>query len=273
VMLLTPHIVRTHELSAEDLAPIFIGTQSNVGIGGPPPLIAPQPEAAAPTEPAVSGVPGAPAPGMPRPPVAAETGVPPANRPLPPGTTPVPSPVSPLPGTTTTAGAPPAGVLPPGAPPRDPSQPPATNPGAPGAAPATPAQIIVTPAGTEFRIGGPFPAPISINNAQRVSTLTLTVVYNPNVIRVRAVQQGTFMGQGGITASFTPKIDAAGGRVDIVITRIGDQVGASGGGLIGSLAFDAVGAGASLISVSGAATAPDGAALPLQFSPVTVTVR
>ena len=43
VMLLTPHIVRTHELTVEDLTPIYIGTQQNVGLGGPPPLIAPQP--------------------------------------------------------------------------------------------------------------------------------------------------------------------------------------------------------------------------------------
>src|SRR5918993_671284 len=41
VMLLTPRVVRTHELSAEDLAGINIGTQQNVGLGGPPPLIAP----------------------------------------------------------------------------------------------------------------------------------------------------------------------------------------------------------------------------------------
>ena len=34
VMLLTPHIVRTHELTAEDLAPIYIGTQSNIGLSG-----------------------------------------------------------------------------------------------------------------------------------------------------------------------------------------------------------------------------------------------
>ena len=40
VMLLTPHIVRTHELTADDLSPIYIGTQQNLGLGGPPPLIA-----------------------------------------------------------------------------------------------------------------------------------------------------------------------------------------------------------------------------------------
>ena len=45
VMLITPHIVRTHELTSKDLGSIYIGTQQNVGLGGPPPLIAPQGEA------------------------------------------------------------------------------------------------------------------------------------------------------------------------------------------------------------------------------------
>ena len=40
VMLLTPRIVRSHELTATDLAPIYIGPQSNLSLGGgPPPLI------------------------------------------------------------------------------------------------------------------------------------------------------------------------------------------------------------------------------------------
>ena len=43
IMLLTPRIVRTHELTQEDVSPIYIGTQRNIGLSGPPPLIAPQP--------------------------------------------------------------------------------------------------------------------------------------------------------------------------------------------------------------------------------------
>ena len=39
-MLLTPHIVRTHEITEDDLKPIYIGSQQNLGVGGPPPLIA-----------------------------------------------------------------------------------------------------------------------------------------------------------------------------------------------------------------------------------------
>ena len=51
VMLLTPRIVRAHQLTQEDLSPIHIGTQQNLGLTGPPPLIAPRPEAGSGTEP------------------------------------------------------------------------------------------------------------------------------------------------------------------------------------------------------------------------------
>ena len=312
VMLLTPHIVRTHELTASDLAPIYIGTQQNIGLGGPPPLIAPVP---APDVPAAAGTtpgavapsastPGAPAPGLPRPPVSSEPGAQPSARPAPPGTFPVPTmpapPTEKPPATTPPTTAPPAEVAPgaptpapatpgtqptppattapagttpatPGAPVRDPAvAPPAADP----SATATPAQIIVTPPGTIFQIGGgPYTVPVSINNASRVSVITLSITFNPNVLRVRTVQDGTFMRQGGVTASFTPRIDAAAGRVDIAITRTGDQAGASGAGLLAALMIDAVGSGGSMIQVSGVANTPDGAAIPLQFSPVTVTVR
>ena len=50
IMLLTPRIVRTHSLTQEDLNPIHIGTQQNIGLSGPPALIA-----APPLEPAAGG--------------------------------------------------------------------------------------------------------------------------------------------------------------------------------------------------------------------------
>lgn len=45
VMLLTPRIVRTHRLTQEDVGPIHIGTRNNPGLSGPPPRIAPRPDA------------------------------------------------------------------------------------------------------------------------------------------------------------------------------------------------------------------------------------
>ena len=296
VMLLTPHIVRTHELTVEDLSTIYIGTQQNVGLGGPPPLIAPQPPpdnpppgappAAAP--PAGATQPGT-VPGVPRSTANPEPGVPPTNFPAAPGTSPVPTLVTPLPQPATAPAAGPPAVPTPGAAP-------AVTPPAGGAAPTTPtrdvtttppaapataappaatsAQVIVTPPGTEFRVaGGPYTVPISINNVSRLSVMTLTVTYNPNVLRVRTAQDGTFMRQGGVATSFTPRIDAATGRVDIAITRTADQSGASGAGLLTALIFDAIGQGGSVIQVSGVASTPEGTAINLQFNPVNVTVR
>ncbi len=287
VMLLTPHIVRTHELTAEDLAPIYIGTQQNIGLSGPPPLIAPPPEpsagpagaAGAPSAPAAAPAaptPGPPAPGVPRPPVASQAGAQPTNVAPPPGASPVPTlvgplptqPVAPVPGAPTT----PPGEAQPTAPPRDVTPPAGETPAAPPS--ASVAQVIVTPPGTEFRVaGGPYTVPVSINNASRVSLVSLSLTYNPNVLRVRTVQDGTFMRQGSATATFTPRIDAEAGRVDIAISRSGDRTGASGAGLLAALVFDAIGPGTSMIQVAGVASTPDGGAVPMQFNPVTVTVR
>jgi general secretion pathway protein D len=228
VMLLTPHLLRTHELTADDLAPIFIGTQQNLGLGGPPPLIMP--------------------------PAGAES----AGAAPPPGQAP---PVEP-----------PAAQPPP--PPRDqpaaPTPPPEPTPAAPTAA----AQIIVTPPGTEFRVGGgPYTVPVSINGVSRASMITLTITFNPTAVRARTVQEGSFMRQGGVATTFTPRIDAAAGRVDIVITRVSDATGASGSGLLAAILFDAIAPGSVTLSASGTASTPDGAPIPLQVTPVTVTVR
>jgi type II secretory pathway component GspD/PulD (secretin) len=304
VMLLTPRIIRTHELTAEDLAPIYIGTQQNVGLGGPPPLIAPPvggaptappgtepPSGIAPapgTQPAVSDPMVAGRPGTQLPPVAAPAGAQTPNPPPPPGgvarpglqpppVTPTPAGALPPPGGTgvpPTGGGtvPPAGTAP-VTPPRDPSEPVPAAPAVP-AGTATPAQIIITPTEREFRVGGgPYLVPVSINNASRVSTMSLTLTYDPAVLRVQNVQEGTFMRQGAATASFTPRIDAVAGRVDITVARMGDQVGASGAGLIASLFMTAIGPGNSLVQVSGVAMGPEGVPIQIQFSPVTVTVR
>ena len=55
VMLLTPRIVRGHELTQQDVSPIHIGTDGNIGVTGPPPRIAAAPVA----EPDVSALAGA----------------------------------------------------------------------------------------------------------------------------------------------------------------------------------------------------------------------
>jgi general secretion pathway protein D len=287
VMLLTPRILRTHELRTSDLSPIYIGTQSNMTLGGPPAVIGgdvpPAPGAAAPEAPAPvpAPAPAGPPAGM----LAPVAPVLPGGGPrpvVPPGSSPIPGLTMPPP---PAAPPEPAAVVPPPADPvvaptPPPAAPPATPPAA-APAPATPlsqmpsgpARITLTPP-SEMRLGsGPYTVPIAISSAARVSTLTISLSYNPAIIRVRSVQEGTFMSQGGVTAAFSSQVDEKSGRVDIVITRPGDQTGASTGGLLAALLIEPVAAGTGSLSLSGSASVPGGGAAPLQFSPAGVTVR
>lgn len=125
-----------------------------------------------------------------------------------------------------------------------------------------------------MRIGsGPYTVPISIAAATRVSTLTLSVTYNPALIRVRNVQEGTFMRQGGITPAFNSQTDDKSGRIDIVITRPGDKTGASTSGLLAALLVEPLTAGTGSLAISGSASVPGGGAAALQFLPAGITVR
>ena len=125
-----------------------------------------------------------------------------------------------------------------------------------------------------MRMGsGPYTVPISIAGASRLSTLTISLTYNPALMRVRSVQEGTFMRQGGVAPAFSSQVDEKSGRVDIVITRPGDQTGASTAGLLAALLVEPVAAGTGSLSVSGSASVPGGASAPLQFLPAGITVR
>ena len=236
VMLLTPRIVRTHELTADDVGPLFIGTQNNLGLTGPPPLIAVN-DAAPPA--AIQ----APAP-VAAAPAAAVGGVPTGVAVLPPGS-------STVPGTTAVSAA---AV--------------ATSRSASG-------QIVISPPSAEFRVGGgPYNVPVSINGASQISNVSVTVTYNPAVLRLRATAEGSFMRAGGVNATFTQSGDNNTGRVDIAIVRPGDMTGVAGTGLLAALMFEPIAVGQANFSVSATATAPGGTPVPLQFAPIPpVTVR
>jgi hypothetical protein len=136
-------------------------------------------------------------------------------------------------------------------------------------------QVFLSPPGTQFQAGaGPYTVPLSITGASMLSGVTITVTFNPSALRVRALQEGSFMRTGGVMATFTQQVDAATGRIDIAIMRSGDDTGVAGTGLLAAILFDAVGAGSANLTVTGAGTGPRGTPIPLTFAPVPpVTVR
>ncbi len=254
IMLLTPRILRTHELTAADVASIQIGTQQNLVLNGQPPLIAQPAAAAAPGAGSPAGA-GGPAAGPAPTPTAAAAPAAPAQAPQP---------------------APPVGQAPVPAPGPAPARTPPAPGGAAAAAPiAGGGQIAISPPDSDFRVGGgPYTVPISVTGASSLSSTSLTVTYNPATLRVRTVQEGSFMRSGGVQAAFTNRTDSAAGRIDIAIIRPGDTTGVAGTGLLAALLFDAIAPGPANLSVTGTGSAPGGAPVSLQFAPVTsVTVR
>jgi general secretion pathway protein D len=269
VMLLTPHIVRTHELTQRDFAPVFVGTQGNLGLAGPPPLIQPPGEAAPPPAPAaapaaVPAQPGQPAPG------AATTVQKPPTVPAP-GmvAAPTPAPAQQVQAAPAPAAAP--ATPPPGAP---------AAPAVPGGQAAAPqpaadaVRIILTPPGAPLLVAAqPATVPISVFGASRISTVTLSLRFDPSILRVRLVQEGTFLASGGGSVTFAQQVDATTGRVDITLTRTGDATGVSGDGVLASVVFDAVGSGISPLGLGGVVTGPGGLPVPVTFGNASVTVR
>jgi hypothetical protein len=101
--------------------------------------------------------------------------------------------------------------------------------------------------------------------------IALTITFDPALLRVRAVNEGSFMRSGGANAAFTQQ--SAPGRVDITITRAADATGATGTGLLGAVLFDAIAPGSATLTISGTATGPGGTSMGLQFRPVTVAIQ
>src|SRR5262249_8493664 len=204
VMLLTPHIIRTHEITEDDLKPIYIGSQQNLGLNGPPPLIA------APDQPPPPPALGAVGPAQPTPPTTAgpsQPNTPRAPPPEPPATYGPRRGTWPIPGTVAVQPAPaqptptPTPVVPPE--PTPPTTPPVTSPVTPPTEPPAPpqpaqppvpttspgvgaAQIIISPPSTPFRVGGgPYTIPLPVTDASPLSTVTLTLLFDPTNLLFR----------------------------------------------------------------------------------------
>lgn len=295
VMLLTPRIIRTQGITEEDLKPVFIGSQQNLALGGAPPLIAAPAETLPPVR-SPSSTPPSPGAALPRSPAAApgaraipENAVPAGTTMIaPPGSSAVPGTVM-VPPPQQVAAVTPAvdsrgdrfDAVPAGAPPvpPEPVAPPAPAPPPPAAAaPSTqpsslgPAQIILSPPGATMRVGGgPYLVPISVVNVSRLSTVSFTLAFDPALLHIRAVNEGSFMRAGGAEAVFTQQVSP--GRVDVTITRPSDETGASGSGLLGAFLFDAIGPGAATLNLSGFGAGPGGMPMGIQFRPSTVTVQ
>jgi general secretion pathway protein D len=243
IMIVTPHIIRSREITADDLKPFYVGTASNLGAGTAAGLIsqAPPPAAGQTGQAGQAGQAGAGQGGQ----VVVAT--PPPTGVVPPPT--APPPVTRAPGVVA--------VAPVTAADKDP----------------TAAQLLMTVPTADLQLGGPpYTVPVTITGVSQLGAITLTITYDPKVLKATSASLGPFMQQGGIKPMFVPKIDEATGRIDIAISRGGTAPGAAGTNLLAGVVFQAVGAGTGKISITGTALTPDGKAIPLQLPPAASVI-
>jgi len=148
---------------------------------------------------------------------------------------------------------------------------PAAAAGAPAEAP--PATMSLLPADHVVTIDEEFAVDVSVNTSAEVFSAGLQLQFDPAVVQYVDFFEGGFLDRDG--AELTVQANAAGpGIVRIGMTRMGSEVGVSGGGSLITLVFRAVGEGTTPIEISSAALrAPMGAPVATQMSAAQVTVR
>ena len=295
ILTLTPHIIRVPDIREEDLAALFIGTESNPHLRGkatsafgPSPFTPTGGEEAeeeeTEEETAEGGVPGAagaaqPAAQQPSPkPEAAKPAAPPAPAAVAPAPTapPAPKPARALgrrpvteeeevpvveaeeeEGPVETPGAPAPAQAPP-------AQAPAQPAGAPAAAPSA-IGVALAPGRLTVAGGGGFAFNLMVMGAQGLQKISLTLKFDAAVAEFDQGLEGVFMRADGTQTSFSAQKTAPGTLV-VEVQRLGGDKGATGNGSIAALRFRPVAAGRTLINIA-SVVASDPQGRPIQVNP------
>ncbi|MGH9522563.1 MAG: cohesin domain-containing protein [Terriglobales bacterium] len=253
VFALTPHIVRGHDITQQNLRPIDVGTQNAIELRRGPA----QPTAAQPVAPPATA---APAPGM-------APGVP---RPVPQVQQPGTAPANQQPGTMPGQNQPP--LTQPGQQPatqqaQPPAQPSAQGPTAPAILSFDPAQVTQT-AGSAFGVN------VSIANAANVYSVPVEISYDPKQLQLLNVSPGQFLEKDGQPVALVHRGDEAKGTLIVNATRPPGAAGVSGQGTVFTLTFLAKAQGQSMLNITRAgARDPGQNPLPVNAGQAMITVK
>jgi general secretion pathway protein D len=236
---LTPHLVRAPRLRDEDLATLFVGVRDLVRVpGARPPLFGPPEPAPSPGGPTGTTVAPLPVP-TPEP-----TPIPPLG---PAPTSPrTPSPPPP-PSISAPAGSPPEPIVAPAPTPPPASPVPAEAPPTPSPTPAAPAPAAasarLTPASMSVRVGSTATVSVVVMGAQDVSSVDLSLAYDPTVVEAVDVGSGPLLTLDGTPVGVEKGMEP--GRVRARFTR---TRGTSGSGVIATITFRGAGPGTSALT-------------------------
>jgi hypothetical protein len=107
----------------------------------------------------------------------------------------------------------------------------------------------VLPSASNLNVGDTFSVDIGINDIVDLYAYQFSISFNPAIVAVNAVSEGSMLGFFGSTIFFPGVVDNVGGSVTFVANALAGAVsGAVGSGYLATLQFTAVGAGLSSIT-------------------------
>jgi general secretion pathway protein D len=219
VFLVTPHVVRTAEVSPSDLAPLEVGTGNQIELQ---PVDVPP--AAAVMQPAAT-------PSLP------PSTTPPALANKQPAAQPSPELNAPAASTPALSGAVPSQA--------------ALRPVAVQASPASgPVLLSFNPPQVTTTVGQTFTVEVMVSNAQMLSSAPVQLQYDPAKLQVMNTSNGGFLEQGGQVVALAQHDDPATGTVRITAMRPPNSGGSSGSGSLAAVTFLAKADGRTTVSIA-----------------------
>jgi general secretion pathway protein D len=152
---------------------------------------------------------------------------------------------------------------------------PPSTPGGPG--PVIPATAASTPsfgfdpASMAQKAGSTFAVNVVLSGAQNAYSVPLQISYDPKVLQVLNVSNGSFLSQDGQPVALVHRDDDTTGTLQITATRPPGAGGVSGKGTVVTLTFMAKAAGQSMLTVAKGGTRDPGMQ-PMQAAGATATV-
>lgn len=123
------------------------------------------------------------------------------------------------------------------------------------------------------KIGEQFTAVLQVDSKQELRDISARIAYDPKVLRVVSVHEGTFFGQDHAATNFSQRVDPVQGRIFLSVERpddAGDKGHATGSGDLVAVTFQALKqtpqSKPALVAVTLEPEAPTPVVLPLEFA-------
>lgn len=134
-------------------------------------------------------------------------------------------------------------------------------------------EVSVAPVAADVMTGATGQSTIMIRNAVNVGSVPFYIDYDPTVIEITGVTEGSFLGSDGASTAFMASVNDRRGRIVIGLSRIGATGGISGSGDLVNIEYRGLTAGNSPLAFSHEAVLdPQAAAIPARFNDGAVTV-